>query len=99
MAVRRRSREGFRVVRWILQILHDPKYIMYWILKDYNLVRSCRIFSINSMGWHGRRGQRWLADAKAHILNLKPTKGMRGNHAEPKQRALNLETLITQGPS
>ena len=35
-------------VRWILKILHDPKYLIPWELWDYGRLRSCRIFSIDS---------------------------------------------------
>ena len=34
--------------RWIIEILHDPKYLISWEYWDYSTLRSCRIFSINS---------------------------------------------------
>ena len=37
------------LLRWILKILHDPKYPILWELWYYNRLRSCRIFSINSI--------------------------------------------------
>ena len=33
------------VLRWILEILHDPGYLESWY---YSILRSCRIVSINS---------------------------------------------------
>ena len=36
------------LLRWILKILHDPKYHIPWELQYYSILRSCRIFSINS---------------------------------------------------
>ena len=33
----------------MLKILHDPKYLIPWELWDYSRLRSCRIFSINSI--------------------------------------------------
>ena len=35
-------------IRWILNILHDPKYPKPWELWYYTMLRSCRIFRINS---------------------------------------------------
>ena len=35
-------------LRWIQKILHDPKYTVYRELWCYSILRSCRIFSINS---------------------------------------------------
>ena len=37
-------------MRWILKILHDPKYLIHWELWYYSILRSCRILSINSSG-------------------------------------------------
>ena len=35
------------ILRWILKVLHEPKYLMFWELWHHGLLRSCRIFSIN----------------------------------------------------
>ena len=35
-------------LRWIITILHDPRYLIPWELGDYSTFRSCRILSINS---------------------------------------------------
>ena len=40
--------QGWHNVRWILKSLHDPKYTIYWEVWCYSILRSCRIFSINS---------------------------------------------------
>ena len=37
------------LLRWILEILHDPRYLMPWEFWEYGTFRSCRIFSINSI--------------------------------------------------
>ena len=37
-----------KLLRWILKILHDPCYIIPWELWCLSIIRSCRIFSINS---------------------------------------------------
>ena len=42
------SFSGICEVRWVLKILHDPKYLITWESWYYSIVRSCRIFSINS---------------------------------------------------
>ena len=34
---------------WIVKILHDPEYLIPWELYYYSILRSCRIFSINSI--------------------------------------------------
>ena len=34
--------------RWILKILHDPKYLIHWELWYYGILRTCTIFRINS---------------------------------------------------
>ena len=39
---------GFKVLRWLSKILHDPKYHKRWEYWYYSILRSCRIFSINS---------------------------------------------------
>ena len=39
---------GHLILRWILKILHDPKYPIPWEYWYYSILRSCRIFSINS---------------------------------------------------
>ena len=33
---------GFLEIRWILKILHDPRYLIPWELWDYSTFRSCR---------------------------------------------------------
>ena len=33
----------YRVIGWILGILHDPTYFIPWELEYYSIVRSCRI--------------------------------------------------------
>ena len=35
-------------LRRILEILHDPKYLIPWEKWDYSILGSCKIFSINS---------------------------------------------------
>ena len=35
-------------LRWILKILHDPNFLIPWELWFYCVLRSCRIYSINS---------------------------------------------------
>ena len=37
------------LIRWILKILHDPKYLTSWELWYYSILGACRIFSINSI--------------------------------------------------
>ena len=37
------------ILRWIPKILHDPRCLIYWELWYYSTLRSCRIFSINSI--------------------------------------------------
>ena len=37
-----------KLLRWILKILHDPKSPIPWEFWYYSILRSCRIFSINS---------------------------------------------------
>ena len=32
------------LIRWILKILHDLKYLIHWELRYYSILRSCRIF-------------------------------------------------------
>ena len=39
---------GLWPIRWILKILHDPKFLIRWELWYYGIVRSCRIVNINS---------------------------------------------------
>ena len=39
---------GIGVLRWRLKMLHDPKYLIPWEFWYYSILRSCRIFSINS---------------------------------------------------
>ena len=36
------------ILRWILKILHDLKYLIHWELWYYGKLGSCRIVSINS---------------------------------------------------
>ena len=36
------------VLRWILKILHDPRYLIPWEFWYYSILKSCRIFSINN---------------------------------------------------
>ena len=45
--------EELRGLPWALQILHDPKYLILWELWHYSILRSGRIFSINSTGDSG----------------------------------------------
>ena len=35
-------------LRWILKNLHDPTHLVPWELWCYSILRTCRIFSINS---------------------------------------------------
>ena len=36
------------LLRWILEILHDPKYPKPWKLRENDILRACRMLSINS---------------------------------------------------
>ena len=39
------------MLRWIRKILHDPKYPIQWELWYYSILRSCKIFRINSRAY------------------------------------------------
>ena len=36
-------------LRWILRILHDPRYLIPWEFWCYSILESCRILRINRM--------------------------------------------------
>ena len=36
------------IIRWILNILHDPKHPLFRELWKFSIIRSCRVLSINS---------------------------------------------------
>ena len=40
---------GYEIL-WIIEILHDPKYLIPWEDWDYSILKSCRIFNINNSG-------------------------------------------------
>ena len=42
------SLAGRTILRWILKILHYPRYHIPWELWYYSIPRSCRTISINS---------------------------------------------------
>ena len=42
------DRPGLSGVRWIMELLHDPKYLIHLELEYHRIRTSCRIFSINS---------------------------------------------------
>ena len=44
-----------RLLRWILKILHDPKYLLPWELSYSSILRSCRIF-VSTVGPLGLLG-------------------------------------------
>ena len=41
-----------RHLRWILKILHDPKYLIPWEVWYHNIQGSCRIYGINSIPYY-----------------------------------------------
>ena len=48
-----RSIVAWYSLRWIVKILHDPRYLTPWESWHYSVLGSCRIFSIN--GTHTSR--------------------------------------------
>ena len=50
-------------LRGRLKILHDPKYLIHWELGYYSILRSCRIFSINSISLSVIRAMNCFAHA------------------------------------
>ena len=64
------------LIRWILKNLHYPRYLIPWEVWYYSILRSCRIFSINSINGPEacralERGSEDGSQASAQVLPVK----------------------------